>query len=278
MRIRTEKNSAVSRRVSLFSLLTLRLMKRPKDRREAREVTSEKNYLTSGPASHCALFSRRIAAAALLVVYTLGGPTLGSAGETHNASSKPFFLVASRDMPDRVFQQSVILMLPPDQLPLVAGVIINKPTGVTLSNLFKQSLAPENRNEKVYFGGPVELTAPLLVIRTSQPPQQATQLWNRVYAISDVGSIGEILKDSRYTKDTRLFLGRAQWAQEQLRGEILEGAWNVVPLTTDLIFDPDSAKVWPMLSQHEHVREIDARCPDTSGVLAFTTCAGGFTW
>jgi putative AlgH/UPF0301 family transcriptional regulator len=56
----------------------------------------------------------------------------------------------------------------------------------------------------------------------------------------------------------RLFLGRAQWAQEQLRGELLEGAWNVVPVRGDLLFDHDSAKVWPMLSQHEHVREITA--------------------
>jgi putative AlgH/UPF0301 family transcriptional regulator len=179
--------------------------------------------------------------------------------ESNPASPKSFFLVASRNMPDPVFQQSVILMLPPDEPPLVAGVIINKPTDVTLGNLLRQPVAPENRNKKVYFGGPVDVTIPLLVIRTARPPKPAVRLWTDIYAVMDPSSISDILKDSRAGNDARLFLGRAQWAQEQLRGELLEGAWSVVPLRTDLIFEQDSAKVWPILSQHEHVREIDTQ-------------------
>jgi putative AlgH/UPF0301 family transcriptional regulator len=219
-----------------------------------------------------------IATATILGLAAMLASTVVIAGKPQNPSAKAFFLVASRNMPDPVFQQSVILMLPAEEPPLVAGVIINKPTDVTLSNLFKQPLARENRNQKVYFGGPVELTGPLLVIRTSRPPKQATQLWDNVYAIADIGAIAAALQDSHYVNDTRLFLGRAQWAQEQLRGELLEGAWTVVPVRTDLLFDHDSAKVWQILSQHEHIREIDARCPDTNGSLAFTACAGRLTW
>jgi len=181
-------------------------------------------------------------------------------------------------MPDPVFQQSVILMLPPDEPPLVAGVIINKPTDVTLGNLLRQPVAPENRNEKVYFGGPVDVTLPLLVIRTTRPPKPAMRLWSDIYAVVDPNSISDILKDSRTGDEARLFMGRAQWAQEQLRGELLEGAWSVVPLRTDLIFERDSAKVWPILSQHEHVREIDARSWGSAGLLAAPMTSGPFAW
>jgi putative AlgH/UPF0301 family transcriptional regulator len=181
-------------------------------------------------------------------------------------------------MPDPVFQQSVILMLPPDEPPLVAGVIINKPTDLTLGNLFKQPLALENRNQRVYFGGPVDLAAPLLVVRTARPPKQAIQLWSNVYAVVDADSISEILRDSRSGNDARLYLGRAQWAQEQLRGELLEGAWSVVPVRADLIFEHDSAKVWPMLSQHEHVREIDAHCSASGSLLPTTMCTDALGW
>jgi putative transcriptional regulator len=177
--------------------------------------------------------------------------------ESRSADAKSFFLVASRDMADPVFQQTVIVMLPPDEPPLVAGVIINKPTDVTLGKLLKQPIAPEQRNQRVYFGGPVDLTSPLLLVRTRTPPKPSIHLWSDVYAIVDPDSIGEFLKGSRSTNDARLFLGRAQWAQEQLRGELLQGAWSVVPLRTDLIFEQDSAKVWATLIQHEHVREID---------------------
>jgi putative AlgH/UPF0301 family transcriptional regulator len=177
--------------------------------------------------------------------------------ESRSADAKSFFLVASRDMSDPVFQQTVIAMLPQDEPPLVAGVIINKPTNVTLGKLLKQPVAPEQRNQRVYFGGPVELTSPLLLIRTRSQPKPSVHLRSDVYAIADPDSIGEALKDSRRDSDKRLFLGRAQWAQEQLRGELLEGAWSVMPLRTDLIFQRDSAKVWPTLIEHEHVREID---------------------
>jgi len=218
------------------------------------------------------------ATAAIFGLTALLACALVMAGEPQNTSAKAFFLVASRNMPDPVFQQSVILMLPGDEPPLVAGVIINKPTDVTLSNLFKQPLAPENRNQKVYFGGPVELTTPLLLIRTSRPPKQAIKLRDNVYGIADASTIAADLQDPHYANDTRLSLGRAQWAQEQLRGELLEGAWTVVPLRTDLLFDRDAAKVWPILSQHEHVREINARCPDSNRSLALTACADPITW
>lgn len=195
-----------------------------------------------------------------------------AAAQPHASNAQSFFLVASHSMPDPVFQQSVILVLPTDDPPLVAGVIINKPTGVTLGNLFKRQLAPENQNQKVYFGGPVDLAAPLLIVRTMRPPKQAIRLWNNIYGVVDTGSISGILRDARSSNDTRLYLGRAQWAREQLRGELLEGAWSVVPVRTDLIFEHDSAKVWRILSQHEHVREIDTNCSGTGGLVASAIC------
>src|SRR5215831_2141883 len=80
-----------------------------------------------------------LAIAIIFAIVALAGATLAVA-EPRGATAKSFFLVASRNMPDPVFQQSVILMLPPDEPPLVAGVIINKPTNVTLGNLFRQPL------------------------------------------------------------------------------------------------------------------------------------------
>jgi hypothetical protein len=117
-----------------------------------------------------------------------------------------------------------------------------------------------------------------LVVRTTRPPKRAIRLWNNIYGVVDIDSISEILRDARSSNDTRLYLGRAQWAREQLRGELLEGAWSVVPVRTDLIFEHDSAKVWRMLSQHEHVREIDTNCSGTGGLLASTMCREHLNW
>ena len=212
--------------------------------------------------------------ATIVLVATLPLATTLAIAQSHETSPKSFFLVASRDMPDPVFQKSVILMLPPDEPPLVAGVIINKPTDVTLDKILKEPVAPANRNQKVYFGGPVELEAPLILIRTTTPPKAAIPLLSDVFAVADPGSISDILKDSRYGSDTRLIVGRAQWLREQLRGELLEGAWSVMPLRTDLIFERDSGKVWPILSQHEHVREVVAPGCGSGEVMTASLCGG----
>jgi putative AlgH/UPF0301 family transcriptional regulator len=197
--------------------------------------------------------------------------------ETLGTSAKSFFLVASSDMPDPVFQKSVILMLPPQEPPLVAGVIINKPTDVTLGKILRPPLTPESQNQRVYFGGPVDLSTPLLVIRTTTPPKAAFRLLSNVFAIADPSSIRDLLSGTRHGGDARLFLGRAQWVQEQLRGELLQGAWSVVPLRADLLFDHDSGKVWPMLSQHEHVREVDSHTCATN-TLTVSMCSAGIAW
>ena len=234
-----------------------------------------KCYALWNKAARCALASFALAGSAMLAVAALMVATQAVAEPRTRAKS--FFLVASADMPDPVFQQSVILMLPEDEPPLVAGVIINKPTDVTLGSLFKPPLAPQNRSQKVYFGGPVDLDAPLLVIRSVRQPKVAIKLWTDVYEVEDASSIGDILKDPRSGGEARLYMGRAQWAQEQLRGELLEGAWSVVPVNTNLIFEHDSAKVWRMLSQHQHVREIMAHCGGVDGVLTLTMCNESFT-
>src|SRR5271156_765966 len=93
---------------------------------------------------------------------------LSTAQETKGANVTSFFLVATPDLPDPMFQQTVILMLPPTQTPLIAGIIVNKPTTIPLAKLFSRDLALKNQ-ATAYFGGPVETTEPSLVLRASAP-------------------------------------------------------------------------------------------------------------
>lgn len=77
----------------------------------------------------------------ILVVCAALVPPLTAAREAQSANA-PFFLVATRNLPDPIFQQSVILMAPSTQPPLVAGIIINKPTTTLVRELFPQASAP----------------------------------------------------------------------------------------------------------------------------------------
>ena len=75
---------------------------------------------------------RYMLASAIFVACAALVPASRTAQETKRANVTSFFLVAVPDLPDPTFQQTVILMLPPTQMPLVAGIIVNKPTNIPL--------------------------------------------------------------------------------------------------------------------------------------------------
>ncbi len=124
-----------------------------------------------------------------------------TARESQQQDQKPYFLVASPDLPDPLFQQTVILMLPPSEPPIVAGIVINKPTKVTFGQLFGKSPAIRNQRESVYFGGPVELTSPTILMRAAQAPGATTRVFENVYMSSDAGSVRDLLKRPGSDKD-----------------------------------------------------------------------------
>jgi putative transcriptional regulator len=172
-------------------------------------------------------------------------------------TSLPYFLVATPDLPDPIFQQAVILVLPSaSETPLVAGFIINKPTSITVGDVFREVDGLQHPGERAYFGGPVNYTAPVLLMRGDHPTSGATRLASHLYAAAGLGAIAAVLTKSHPPGDQRLILGCAQWSRDQLHGEILQGAWEILPANLDLIFSPEPAKLWPKLVQQSHLRQV----------------------
>src|SRR5438552_13877687 len=50
--------------------------------------------------------------------------------------TKLSYLIARSELADPFFEESVVLMLPAERMPLVVGLIVNKPTKVTLTRLY----------------------------------------------------------------------------------------------------------------------------------------------
>jgi len=187
-----------------------------------------------------------IAAIAFVLVVT---PTRGTSSD-----SETFFLVATPDLPDPLFQESVILMLPHIPPPLVVGLIVNKPTSKRLSELLPDSPVLKNRTDDAYFGGPVDVGDPALVFRTAGAPEHAMPLFDGVYVSLDPERVAGLLKDRALVQDLRLYFGRAQWSREQLHGEMLRGSWYVVPADPAFVFSADPKHVWRALVERAQMR------------------------
>jgi putative transcriptional regulator len=182
----------------------------------------------------------------IVLATVIGIGTIGGAAQ--NATDKSLFLVARRELFDPLFKQSVILMLPATDSDLVVGLIVNKPTRISLREVFPTNPALKDRTDTVYFGGPVDIRTPGVLFLSSKPIEQAVHLDGDLYISFNLDFIEETLvKPEEQVRGVRLFLGRAQWAPEQLQGEVLRGAWYSEREENRWIFRQDPENVWAVL-------------------------------
>ncbi len=177
---------------------------------------------------------------------------LSTAREVRGADQALTFLVATRDMPDPMFQHTVILMVPSPEELLVAGVIINKPTEMPV----KIPESGKGKSQTAFFGGPVEPDTASLIVRAARAPEKSTLLFDDIYLSTDANTISRLLKNPG-ANDMRLILGRAQWLKEQLHTEIVAGAWYVEPAKSGLVFS-DPKSLWNQLVTRGELMEVDA--------------------
>jgi putative transcriptional regulator len=157
------------------------------------------------------------------------------------------FLVAKRELNNPLFGNTVILMLPIKELPVVVGVIVNKPTHVLLRDLFPDSESLAKQDTAAYFGGPVDMDQRCAIFSSKTPPKKATAVFADVYVTFDSDTIAALAEDSHQSSSVRVFLGRSQWDPDQLANEVARGAWYAMDDDADLIFSAHPDLVWRML-------------------------------
>lgn len=198
--------------------------------------------LTGGPASVWRRRSWRLVLASLLAVFS---------GLPSNAAEKPEdhvdLLVARNEVQDPYFRHSVVVLLPETQTQLVVGLIINKPTRLTVGKLFPDAPELQGRTESAYFGGPVDIRTPSIVFRSPKEPQNAVKLYGKVYLTFDSDLIIKAFQGAQPGSSTRMFLGRAQWAPGQLQNEIQRGSWYRIQADGNLVFSSHPENLWSTL-------------------------------
>ncbi len=152
---------------------------------------------------------------------------------------KHHFLIAMPAMVDSVFAKSLIYICEHNEQGAL-GIVVNRPTNLTLAELFAQIQAPLNNEElkklPVHYGGPVQVDRGFVL---HEPVGQ----WQSTLAINDkVGltTSRDILQAVGLGKEPRnllVTLGYAGWTQGQLEHELSQNAWLSVPASEHILFD-----------------------------------------
>jgi putative transcriptional regulator len=140
-------------------------------------------------------------------------------------------LLASPQLLDPNFVQTVVLLVEHNDMGAL-GLVINRPTGKTVQELWKQvgEEACESR-QPVHLGGPV--SGPLMAIHTADGLAEM-EVATGVFFAAKKQNLDELVRrDERF----KLFVGHAGWGPGQLEGEIEQGAWRAIPATLEDVFD-----------------------------------------
>jgi putative AlgH/UPF0301 family transcriptional regulator len=152
-------------------------------------------------------------------------------------------LVASRDLDDPNFAQTVILLVHYDA-DSVLGLIVNSRTDVPISRAFEGIKAAKGRSDVVYLGGPVGPSTVFALRQSKDDVEGADRIFGDVHFISKKAVLEKTFGARPGPDDFHVYLGYTGWTNAQLRTEVELGAWYIFRADASVVFDSDPDSLW----------------------------------
>lgn len=158
------------------------------------------------------------------------------------------FLIAMPGLEDGTFSKSVVYVCEHSERGAL-GLIINKPGGISLADLFQKVDLPLARKElgvqPVFHGGPVQTERGFVLHEAIQvegiPPEESlyasTLMVPGGLEMTTSKDVLEALSSGGGPKRVLVTLGYSAWGEGQLESEIAGDSWLTVDADTGLIFD-----------------------------------------
>ena len=173
-----------------------------------------------------------------------------------NEKPNGVFLVAKPGLRDANFSETVVLVTQTEESSTV-GVILNRPTTLSLRQFLPESATLDNYREPVFFGGPVMRQAIVALFRAETPPRApAFHVLKDLYLTMHPDNILPLLADRN--RQYRLYAGFAGWAPRQLESEFERDGWYVLPADAQAVFRGDLRDLWQELVRRAQTRPVNA--------------------
>ena len=174
--------------------------------------------------------------------------------------AKGKFLVASRQLIDSNFQETVVLLIEYG-MEGAMGLVINRPLKVRLATLFPDIKELKQRQDTVYLGGPVAVNQMLMLIGSPKTPQGSIPVIQDVYLSSSLEELMRLIKNADKNERFRIFAGYSGWAASQLDFERTRGDWHVLKADADAIFTQNPSELWPELIHKATLKWVQIKTP-----------------
>ncbi len=156
---------------------------------------------------------------------------------------KGIFLVAAPSLRDPNFRQTVVLLCEHGSEGAL-GVVINRPTGMLISEALPQVPVLEGQRHRLFAGGPVQPNHLLLLYRVSEQAVSTHHVFDGVYLGGDMAMLEQVLTRPTGNDAFRAFLGYSGWGPGQLENEMKSGSWITLPADSAVVFEKEPSAAW----------------------------------
>lgn len=221
--------------------------------------------LALSKAPRAAMIMAGLALAMIMVPFALAQP---------NIEDEAVVLVAVPEFQDPLWRRTVLLAAPMSFGGHV-GLILNRPTRLSLSTVIPQHASSKKVVDPVYFGGPFSAATIVVVVpRGEAPGAGAVPLGEGLSLAYDAKLIHRIIDQT--PNDARYFAGLVIWLPGELRTEIDGGLWTLHQADASIVLRRDTDRLWPELTNaaRTHRARAPAMGPRELGSASVTATAG----
>jgi putative transcriptional regulator len=147
--------------------------------------------------------------------------------------SESVVLVAKRQLRDKLYGATILVAKPIGNDQHI-GFIVNRPTKVTLGQLFPRHGPSQKVPDPVYLGGPISRESIFALVQTRKHPGgRSVQIMPGVFAVFDAKVVDEVIEHD--AAKARFLAGLVGWRAGELRDEVKRGAWFVLDADPKLV-------------------------------------------
>jgi len=169
--------------------------------------------------------------------------TQKNVSQINQSLSQGVFLVATHELGESYFRNTVILLAKYSHKGAL-GVIINRPSGISLSDALPDFKGLKKDFGTLFIGGPVARFSPLLLLRAERETKNTHHIFENTFYSTNIQVIIQIILNKNPKDKMRVYAGYAGWHAGQLESEIARGSWTVVRADQYTIFDKDPNTIW----------------------------------
>jgi putative transcriptional regulator len=121
------------------------------------------------------------------------------------------------------------------------GVVLNRPSAVTVGEAAPQLEEAVGESDPVYIGGPVQPSSIVFLAEFLDPSPAGLFVLGRIGFPAPDAELEQI---SEATERVRVFAGFAGWGEGQLEAEIDQGDWIADQAQPEDVFTDDPQQLW----------------------------------